>query len=87
MSQPKWKEGDLVEFIPSNYILRGYNASHWLEGAGIILAIEDGYYLLQTYNLVKTSTKNLSTYDIGSTRIRLPIQEVDENNFFKSLDE
>lgn len=82
----KWNVGDIVEFIPGNYLHEGYNTRHWLEGAGIILAIEDGNYVIQTYNLVKTSAKNLSTYDIGSTIIKLPAKECDKADCFRSLE-
>ncbi len=85
--ESKWKPGDLVEFIPGNYLFEGYNTRHWLEGAGIILAIEDGKYVIHTYNLVKTSAKNLSTYEIGTTTLKLPIIECDKNDCFRSLED
>lgn len=85
--EPRWKAGDIVEFIPGNYLHEGYNARYWLEGVGIILAVEDGHYFIQTYNLIKTSAKNLSTYDIGSQRIKLPILETDRAECFRSLED
>lgn len=84
--QPKWSVGDIVEFIPGNYLHEGYNTRFWLEGAGIILAIDDDKYVIHTFHLVKTSAKNLSTYDIGSQVIRLPILETDKAECFRSLE-
>jgi hypothetical protein len=87
MYETKWKEGELIEFIPGNHLHEGYNTRFWMEGAGIILAIEDDCYVIQVYNLVKTSAKNLSTYDIGSTMVKLPAKDCDLNNCFRSLED
>lgn len=84
--EPKWKIGDVVEFVPGNYLHEGYNTRFWLEGVGIIFGVDDKEYLIQTYNLVKTSAKNLSTYDIGSQLIRLPILETDRAECFRLLE-
>ncbi len=85
MKQPKWQPGDLVEFIPGNYLHHGYNTRHWLEGGGIVLDNEDGIYTVHIFNLIKTSAKNLSTYQIGSQVIKIPIKESDECECFRSL--
>lgn len=85
--EPRWKVGDIVEFIPGNYLHEGYNTRFWLEGVGIIFGIEDGQYIIQAYHLVKTSAKNLATYDIGSQIIRLPIVETDKAECFRSLED
>jgi hypothetical protein len=82
----KFNEGDLVEFIPGNYIFHGYNTSHWLEGTGIIYAVEDGYYNILVFCLRKISTKNFSEYEVGETRMRLPVKECDEAKCFKILE-
>lgn len=84
--QPQWNIGDIVEFVPGNYLHVGYNTKFWLEGVGIIFGIDNGQYIIQAYNLVKTSAKNLSTYDIGSKIIRLPIEETDKAQCFKLLE-
>ena len=83
----KFNIGDMVEFIPGNYLFHGYNSRYWLEGAGIIIGIEDGHYIMRVYNLRRTSVKNLATYDIGETNVRLPIKDCDEQNCFRSLEE
>ena len=83
----KFNTGDLVEFIPGNYLFEGYNSSYWLEGAGIIFDTDGGYYLVKVFNLRRTSTKNLATYDIGETMMKLPIKDCDEQNCFRSLEE
>ena len=83
----KFNIGDLVEFIPGNYLFRGYNSSYWLEGACIIMDIEDDHYIVRVFNLVRTSTKNLATYDIGETTLKLPIKDCDNQNCFRSLEE
>jgi len=87
MYEAKWKAGDLIEFIPGNHLHHGYNTRYWIEGAGIILAVEDEQYTIHVFNLIKTSAKNLSTYDIGSTMIKLPAKECDLNNCFRSLED
>lgn len=86
-NSPKWSIGDIVEFQPGNYLHEAYNARYWLEGVGIILGIDKGEYIIQAYNLVKTSAKNLSTYDIGTRLIRLPIEETDRAECFRSLED
>jgi hypothetical protein len=82
----KFNAGDIVEFIPGNYIQHGYNTSNWLTGAGIILSTDNGFYLIRVFNLVKISTKNFSEYDIGETNIKLPIKDCDDSNCFRSLE-
>lgn len=83
----KWSAGDLVEFIPGNYLFKGYNTSFWLEGAGIIYGIEDDHYVIRVYNLRRTSTKNLATYDIGETMMKLPAKDCDMQECFRSLED
>lgn len=83
----KFNAGDLVEFIPGNYVFEGYNSSHWLEGAGIIMSTDDGVYTILVFALRKISTKNFSEYEIGETKMRLPIKECDEANCFRSLED
>jgi hypothetical protein len=83
----KFNTGDLVEFIPGNYVFEAYNASHWLEGAGIIFSTDDGHYTVHVFSLRKISTKNFSEYEIGETRLKLPIKDCDEANCFRSLED
>lgn len=83
---PKFNTADIVEFIPGNYEFSDPAGVFWLEGAGLILDIEDGNYVVQIFHLQKISTKNFATYDIGQTILRLPIKEADSQNCFRSLE-
>lgn len=83
----KFGVGDLVEFIPGNYLFEGYNTRYWLEGAGIIFAVDNGQYTIRVFNLRRTSTKNLAVYDIGETTLKLPIEDCDRQDCFRSLEE
>lgn len=83
----KFGIGDLIEFIPGNYLFTGYNIRYWLEGTGLILDIENGNYIIRGFNLRRTAAKNLATYDIAETTLTLPIKECDEQQCFRSLEE
>ena len=83
----KWNAGDLVEFIPGNYEDRGYSGRYWLEGQGLIISTEDGLYEILVFDLSKTSAKNFARYDLGQVTVKIPIEECDESNGLKSLED
>ena len=83
----KFGLGDIVEFIPGNYVQRKYNVQDaWLTGAGMVVAIEDDKYVLLMFNLNKVIVKNLAEFEIGQTTIKLPVQESDNNNYLRILE-
>lgn len=83
----KFNIGDLVEFIPGNYLFPSNNCFFWLEGAGLILDLENNKYVIHVFSLKKTSTKNLAEFYIGETILRIPIDECDKQNCLRSLEE
>jgi hypothetical protein len=71
--------GDIIELIPENF------PDDWYEGIGLILDIVDGNYYVHIYSLVKTSRKKLTVIMLGEQRMHFPVNEADENGYFRLL--
>lgn len=83
----KWNPGDLVEFIPGNYVDQGYSGKYWYDGRGLIISTEDNLYEILVFNLTKISSKNFAEYEIGQVTVKIPIDECDLADGLKSLED
>lgn len=75
--QAKFDVGDMIELVPEAF------PDDWYEGIGLIMSLEDNQYTVLIFSLVKTSRRQLSTYVLGQTTLRLSIDKADESGYFK----